>query len=261
MVIPLKKVTKEGRSYKRRAEIEQALIELDSLTPDQLVSHLTCTQQVVPFEVLIYYLRHTELALSAKYLEPIFITFYSRLEAALHRTVSEAWLENAITIREEIAERVVEMIARARNSDEDKMYYWEVNFNHAFAKLRTDVLRKYGPARETDPLINYAQLTHEGEDGHEVSPEVEIAASDFINPYPSKLDDTAFRLRLMDAINRLPEDERHAVGLFLQGLQLESQDPEVLTIAKALECTDRTVRNRLSRAYKKLRVALQAEET
>ena len=126
--------------------------------------------------------------------------------------------------------------------------------------MRKDVLNKLGPARETDPLINAEPLTHEGEGGHEINSEVDIAAADFINPNPSKLDDSAFRLRLMDAINGLPEDEKRAVGLFLQGMQTESQDPEVMTIAKALECTDRTVRNRLNRAHEKLRVVLQSED-
>jgi len=43
-------------------------------------------------------------------------------------------------------------------------------------------------------------------------------------------------------------------------MPIESQDPEVETIAKVLECTERTVRNRLNRAIEKLRVVLQAEE-
>lgn len=259
MVIPLKKTTKEGEPYTRRAEIEQVLNELDGLAPDQLVDRLRCTQHVVPFEVLIYYLGHSEIGLTEQYLNPIFIAFYSRLEAALRKTVSEAWFDHAIAIREEIAERVVEMIAKARASQDDKMYYWEINFNDALAKIRIDVLRKQGPARETDPLINSVPLTHEGDDGHEISPEVDIAAADFVNPNPSKLDNETFRLRLMDAINALPEDERRAVGLLLQGMQIESLDPEVMTIAKALACTDRTVRNRLKRAYEKLRTVLQED--
>lgn len=260
MVIPLKKTTKGGESYRRRAEIEQILNELDGLPPDQLVDCLMCTQQAVPFEVYIYYLRHSEIGLAAKHLQPIFITFYSRLEAALRKTVSEAWLDHALVIREEIAERVVEMIAKDRDSQEDNMYYWETNFNHALANLRKDVLKKLGPARETDPLINSEPLTHESGDGHDIRPEVDIAASDFINPNPSKLDDAAFRLRLTDAINGLPDNERRAIGLLLQEMQIESQDPKVMTIEKALGCTDRTVRNRLQRANQNLRVVLQAED-
>ena len=259
MVIPLKKTTKEGEPYHRRAEIEDMLNELDGLSPEQLVERL-CTKHPMPFEIFIYYLRHNETGLAAKHLKPIFTTFYSRLEVALRKTLSEDWLDHAVSIREEIAEQVVEMIAKDRNSHEDKMYYWETNFNHAIANLRKDVLKKLGPTRETDPLINSEPLTYESDSGEDIRPEVDIAVTDFINPNPSKLDDAAFRLCLMDAINGLPEDERRAVGLLLQGIQIESQDPDVMTIATALDCTDRTVRNRLNRAYKKLRVVLQAEE-
>lgn len=261
MVIPLKKMTQKGEPYLRRAEIEQVLNELDSLAPNQLIDRLKCsTQQPLPFEVLIYYLRHTELELKAEHLRPIFTIFYDRLQVALRMTVPDKQFDHAAAIREEIAEKVVEMIAKDRNSQDEKMYYWETNFNHALANFRKDVLRSVGPARETDPLINAVPLTYEGEDGHEISHEVDIAAANFINPNPSKLDDLAFRSRLMDAINLLPDDERRAVGLLLQGIQIESQDPEVMTISKALECTDRTVRNRLGRAYEKLRVVLQAED-
>lgn len=260
MVIPLKKTTKEGGPYHRRDEIEQALSALDGLEPDQLVKRLTCTQHAVPFEVLIYFLRHTELELGPKYLEPIFCTFHERLEVALRKTVSESWIDYAVAIREEISEQVVELIAMDRNSQEDTMYYWEVNFNHALSNLRTDVLRKNGPARDTDPLINARPLTEESDSGEEVSHEVDIAASEFINPNPSKIDDVAFRSQLMDAINELPDDERRAVGLRWQGMPIESQDPEVETIAKALECTERTVRTRLKRATEKLRAVFQAEE-
>ena len=260
MVIPLKKHTQEGEPYRRRVKVENQLEEFGELTPDQLVENLTSSQQPVPFEVLIYFLRHPELELSRGHLEPIFHAFYGRLDAALRKTLPDASLDRAADIREEIIERILEMIAKDRSTQEDKMYYWEINFNHALANLRKDVLRDLGPARETDPLLNAAPLMHEGEDGHEVSPEVDFAAADFINPNPSKLDDLIFRSRLMDAINHLPDEEKRAIGLFLQGIQIESKDPKVMTIARALECTDRTVRNRLNRAYEKLRVVLQAED-
>ena len=182
MVIPLKKTTREGEPYHRRAEIEQALSALDDLAPGQLVERLTCTQHAVPFEVLIYFLRHTELELGPKYLEPIFCTFYGRLEVVLQKVVSGAWIDHAASIREELSEQIIEMIAKDRGSQEEKMYYWEVNFNDALSKLRTDVLRKHGPARKTDPLNNARPLTEESDNGEEVSHEVDIAAAEFINP-------------------------------------------------------------------------------
>lgn len=261
MVIPLRKRTQEDEPYQRRDDVERLLIELDNLTPEQLSSHIKRSQATVPLEVLIYYLRHSEIGLIDKHLEPIFKVFHSRLASGLNRHISDASLDNAVQIRQEITEQVIEMLAKDRNTQEDQMYYWEINFNHALASLKKDILRKLGPTRKTDPLTNYEPLADENDDGHEIRSEVDEAAADFFNPNPSILDDTDFRLRLFDAINQLPIDESRAIGLFLQGIQIESQDPETMTISKALACTERTVRNRLNSAYKKLRIVLQAEES
>ena len=254
MVIPLKKNTQKGEQYHRRATTEQMLGELDGLAPEQLVARLVCHQQPVPFEILIYYLRHAELGLDDKYLEPIFTAFYARLQSALRKTISDHQYGSASAVRSEITEHIMEKIAKDRGSQDDAMYYWEVNFNHALASLRRDTLRK----QDSDLLANAKPLTHGDE--CDVSDEVEIAAADFLNPTPSILDNLAFRLCLEGAINGLPDDEGRAVGLFLQGMQIESQDPEVMTISKELGCTERTVRNRIRRAHERLRIVLQSEE-
>lgn len=257
MVIPLKKSTRDGEPYSRRDEIEALLNELDLLAADDLVTRLTCPENPAPFEVLIYYLRHSDTGLTEKEVEPVFIAFHNRLGSALRKLIPDSQYPQAESIRNEAIDQLYEMVARDRNSQNERMYYWEVNFNHAMERFRYDVLRRVGPARATDPLINYAPLIRE--DDEEISPEVEFAAENLFNANPSLLDNESFRLCLMDAINRLPEDERRVVGLFLQGMQTESLDPKVMTIAKALACSDRTVRNRLKRAYERLRTQLQTE--
>jgi len=253
MVIALQKVTQEGVPYQRRQEIECLLEDLDSLEPEQLLERCINAEAVVPFEVLIYYLRHTELGLEEQHLKALFLSFYDRLTSALRRALPDSGLDNADSIREEISGRIIEMIATDRNTQEEKMYYWETNFNHALANLRKDVLKKMGPKDTTDPLLKAISLSHDSDDGSDIRPEVENAVTEFFDLSQSILDDPAFRFRLMTAINELPDNERRAVGLFLQGMQQK-------TIAKELECTDRTIRNRLARAYATLQDVLQAEE-
>lgn len=259
MIIPLKKCTKKGEPYQRRTEIEDILSELDTLAVNELITRLTCPNTPVPFEILIYYLRHSEIGLKAKYLEPIFAAFNNRIKSVVCKLIPYSLYEQAVSIRNEITDKLYEMIAHERNSQNDSMYYWEVNFNHAMDSFQKDVLRRIGPARETDPLINYQTLTREDEEDTGLQPEVEAAAERFFSSAPSLLDDESFRLCLMGAINKLPEDEKRVVGLFLQGMQIESLNPEVMTIAKALACSDRTVRNRLKRAHELLRTQLQKE--
>ncbi|NOZ51690.1 MAG: sigma-70 family RNA polymerase sigma factor [Gammaproteobacteria bacterium] len=260
MVISLGKVTRDGKPYQRRRETECLLENLDLLEPDQLVDMCLNPDEIVPFEVLIYYLRHKELALEKRHVEALFKSFYTRIETSLNQSIPDSRVDRARDIREEIVVRIMEKIASDRNTQQDKMYYWEVNFNHAFESFRKDILKQLGPTYKSDPLRNATALSQSAEEGLDVSPEVEAAAAEFFNPNQSKLDDPAFRLRLLAAINDLPDDEKRAVGLILQGIQIESKDPDVMTISKALKCRERTVRNRLSRAYSKLKDALQVEE-
>lgn len=66
---------------------------------------------------------------------------------------------------------------------------------------------------------------------------------------------------MVDAIIRLPDDERKAVLLrFYYGLPIESDDPAKPSIVKCCSVTDRTVRNRLGRAIKKLSEYLRLDE-
>ena len=260
MVIALRKVTQDGKPYQRRSAIELLLEDLDVLKPDQLLERCLNPDEIVPFEVLIYYLRHKELALEVRHIEALFLSFYARLEIALNRALPDSKIDRADYVREEIAMRVMEMIALDRNTQQEKMYYWEVNFNQAFANFRRDMLKQMGPTHVSDPLGKALPITLDSDEGLEICPEVEEAATNFFNVNQSKLDDPAFRLCLMTAISDLPDNERRVVGLLLQGMQIESKVPNVMTISKALECSDRTVRNRLARAYAKLRDVLQAEE-
>ena len=54
--------------------------------------------------------------------------------------------------------------------------------------------------------------------------------------------------------------ERQVIELMLKGLPIDSTDGNVLTIAKAVGCTEKTVRNRRDRAIAKLRDALTEED-
>ena len=53
--------------------------------------------------------------------------------------------------------------------------------------------------------------------------------------------------------------KKQVVGLLLQGFQIDSKDKNVMTIARVLQCDERTVRNRRDRACKALKAILQKE--
>jgi RNA polymerase sigma factor (sigma-70 family) len=258
-VLRLQKISQDGEPYQRRPQVEQLISELIKLTPDDIVQKCTDYSDPIPEETLLYVLRDLSLSLKERQYEAVFKALFSRLEVSLKKLVSDAKFIQAADIRQEIMCRMAEMIATDRKSGEEKLDYYEVNFNHAFACLRKDVLRDMGPAKD-DPLEKSGPLTKVLGDESEVLPVVEERVREFYELGASKLDDPSFRSALYDAINNLPDDERHVVGLMLKGMQVEAKDPNVQTISKILGCSDRTVRNRLRRAYTKLREVLLVEE-
>jgi hypothetical protein len=161
-----------------------------------------------------------------------------RVGQSLFSTVSDARMAGAQGIREEIMGRFAERIAKDCNGRFAMLDFFEVRFDLAFARFRKTVLRQIGPSSVlTEPLST-------GEEGQDISPEVEEAAADFLGGDPQKIDDPAFRLELDAAIDALPDDQRRVVGLLRQGFQIDSKDPNIMTIAKMLKCDERTVRNR-----------------
>lgn len=76
---------------------------------------------------------------------------------------------------------------------------------------------------------------------------------------PQKIDDPAFRSVLFAAIDRLPQDQKQVIGLLLKGIPIDTKEKDVMTIARILQCDERTVRNRRDRACKALKVILEEE--
>lgn len=261
MATPLKKVSlKDNKPYQRRPAVEEKINELEGDSIQNLVHECCNFNNPLPLEVMLYFLRNKSSSLTQNYFIKIFNSFFIRIETALKNKISDKKFYKAEEIRQEIMDRLSEIIAVDRNGDETRLDYFEVNFNSAFAKLRIDVLRQIGPARKSDPLHKATSLTGDGIDDTDVLPEIEQKIIDDFSLEKSLLDDIDFRFRLFDAINVLPEDERIAIGLFLQGLPIEAKDPSICTISGALGCTPRTVNNRLHRAYVSLKGNLLVEQ-
>ncbi|WP_099610066.1 RNA polymerase sigma factor [Vibrio fujianensis] len=261
MSIPLRKISRDGKVYRRRSEIEQLIDELEKLSIAEQVERCLDEEELIPMEVLLYFLRVKELPLTPILFKSLFEMFVRRLEGALRRSIVD-WSyqkpEQAEDIRQEILGRFVELIAKDRNDDGVKLDYFEVNFNDAFHKFRIDVLRQIGPARKEDPLSNAVPIERESDS--EVRTDVEISALELSELSKSILNDPSFRICFQNAISELPEDERRVIGLYLQGLPVESKDADKSTISSILGCSDRTVRNRLKRAYSALKDKLLLEE-
>jgi len=258
MPTSLKKKDRNGILYKRPPEIEVKLAHLEKVEPQNRILLFGESSKkhpdFVPSEVLIYFLRCSWGEGKNEEFKQIFNILLSRVESSLKSVINDGSMERASEIREEIMGEFAVRIAKDCQKQAGYLDFYEIRFNMALAAFRRSVLRKIGPMADKS-----VPLTSEEGKNSEISPEVESAAKDFFDQNQSKLDDPAFRFSLMSAINKLPEDQKQVIGLLLQDFPIDSKNPDTMTIARILECDERTVRNRRDRALKTLREVLQEE--
>ena len=254
----LKKKAKDSSLYKRPPEIEGKLEQLEGVEPAGRIRLFELSSRkhpdYIPSEVLVYFLRRAWAEDKIDEFEKIFNLLMRRVESGLNSTINDGRMERAHEIREEIMGRFAELLAEDCHGQSDRLDFYEIRFELAFVSFRVSALRQIGPtADQTVPLASNEF------DNSDLAPEVEAAAANFLDGNSSRLDDPAFRSSLMAAIDQLPDDQKQVVGLLLQDFPIDSKDPNTMTIARILGCTERTVRNRRDRAYKSLKAALQEE--
>ena len=91
MAAPLRKTTKGGKLYQRRAEVEQLIDELEALPAKESVQRCKNCENPVPLEVLLYFMRKKNESLNLHYFEIVFTAFFYRLESALKRKIPD-WM-------------------------------------------------------------------------------------------------------------------------------------------------------------------------
>jgi hypothetical protein len=156
-----------------------------------------------------------------------------------------------VKIAEYVLDRFQALLVTDRAAYDDRLDYFEVNFDAGIASLRLDGRRKtFKEEKRTEPM------TYDDETS-QLNAEIEKAAAAQNPVSGSKLDDSAYRSRLYAAIDALPEDQRRVMELLLLGIPIDSKEPGVQTIVQILGCAEKTVRNRRDRAYVALRKDLE----
>lgn len=255
---PLRRKRKDGTPYERPAAIEDWLKKLEAVdVAERLRQFATASRKspgYVPSEVLVHLLRQAWAEGMHGDFEKLFRILMHRVERSLCSAISDSRMAGARSIREEIMLRFAERIAKDCRGHTGLLDFYEIHFDQAFAAFRTSALRQIGPS-----TVETVPLGKDSDDGMEISAEVEAAAADFPGGDPEIIDDPAFRSALTAAIDHLPDDQKQVIGLLLQGFQIDSKDKDAMTIARILQCDERTVRNRRDRACKALKVILQEE--
>ncbi len=251
MIVPLTKRKKDGTLYERPDPIGSLLARLDELPRDEMIERARIRDRAhpdyVPSECLLHFVRGSRRDNSEAWFERLYKILQERVRRLVPRA-EEGGGGASLTrerIRDAVFGRFDELLAADRRRPGDKLDFFEVRFDMAIKRLRLDAQDKvWREENRTRPV--------EGDGDEGLLPEVEAAAAS-TNPFDGEVfSDPLFRERLYVAIDALPPEQSRTMHLLLLGWPTHSGDPEMMTIAKALECTDRSVRNYRERAMKTL---------
>ena len=256
MIEPLRKRTLEGKLYKRDDKIEAKLVELASLSRDDLVVRCKILDHddpnYVPSECLVYFVRASRADNSDAHFEQLYKILTERVLRRLPNADEEENTPTNNPIREKAFDRFVELIANDRRAYSKKLDYFEIRFDGAVANLRRDARKQVWHHEnrhtnlddETGELVIGIDRTIDGFDPFNV-PQLEV-------------DD--YRSRLDAAIDILPPEQRRIVEMIRQGFPIDSKETGAVTIAKVLNKSEKTIRTYRDQAYATLRTVLTRGE-
>lgn len=264
MAAPLRKL-KDRVLYQRRLLIENAIDDLAKVSRSDQADRCKIADpsdpDYIPTECLLHLIRGCRSDNSDHIFATIFRTLKRRVLARLPNPAIKGGSEGKslvsqrnIAINEYVVDRFQAMLVQDRAGYDERLDYYEVNFDAALATLRLDGRKKALREEKRSESVGYDDETSE------LNAEVEKAAAAQNPVSESKLDDPVYRSRLYAAIESLPDNQRRVIELLLRGIQIDSQEPNVPTIVRFLGCTEKTARNRRDRAYAAIRKALETEE-
>jgi hypothetical protein len=251
----LKKHTLGGQPYTRRPEITAKLEELLGLPPAERVARCGISQPADPgfvhSECVMYLVRAARAESASPDFERLYGILLTRVRQRLPRSdMREGVRLKEETVREQVLDTLTERLATDRKAYDERLDYFEICFDSALSRLRHSASKSEGRRAKRFTSLGL------GEDG-ELSPEVKdalLAAHE--NGVPDFFLTERYRSAFEAAIDTLPPDERTVMHMLIQGLPIDSKDPDQITISDTLGKAEKTVRNVRDRALVKLRAAL-----
>jgi DNA-binding NarL/FixJ family response regulator len=246
--------------YTRSHKIEDNITELSSLSRSELIARCVMRQvddpAYVPSECLLYFIRASRTDSSDAHFEQLYKLLAERVLRICLKAVSADGNKTHLIqlIRDEAIGRFAELLANDRASYCEQLDFFEVRFNQALQAMLSDVRRQV--------MRNEHRLTTlDDQMTGEPKVEVERAAGSFDPFNTSAFDDNDYRSCLYTAIDTLPLEQRRIIEMIRQGIPIDSKEPGILTIAKALGKSEKTIRTHRDKAYAALRAVFnQGEE-
>jgi hypothetical protein len=253
---PLRKRRLSGELYARDPKVEALIAHLSVLPRDELISRAAIIKRsypdYIPSECLVYFIRASRLDNNEVWFERLYRILIERVLHSLPSAESRDGRTESLTrgvVRDKVFSQFVELLSADRADYVDKLDYFEVRFDGALASLRRDAQEKAWRDENRSQPIEYDQ------DSGELAPEVEEAAG-VHDPFAAAFEDAAYRLRLEAAIEALPPEQKRIIHMLRKGFPIDSKEAGVLTIAKALGRSEKTIRTYRDKAFAGLRAAM-----
>jgi hypothetical protein len=275
MVAPLKKCTRDGKPYERRAQVEEELDRLEKLELKEIVARAREGEEKGrPFlssEALVHILRR-EVRIGVTdgptqgVIEALAAMLVARCTKILKRRL---WRYDELA-QEEITDEVMKHLMDDVLQDGEKADYAEINFNHWLARNRSDAVCKQ--KRKADRFTQFgdtvadleeveAQLVREDdpvEASHGDTPELLLSLKEARERggLPSIMEGTRFSEeelhRIAEAARcaRLPAEMLDAFLTHHLGVKIESEDADEYTLVKRFDKSEKTIRSWIKRAEK-----------
>jgi hypothetical protein len=243
LIAPLTKRRKDDIPYLRPDDIEALLPALANLPRNLLLERARIRDRkdpdYVPSECLLYFLRASRLDNSDAWFERLYKLLVERVLRAVPRAEAGNNTTSLVNeyIRNAVFDRFVEMLANDRRQPDDRLDFFEIRFDLAVKRLRLDAQERAWREENRSAALD--------QDLADLDTTVDpVDANIFLDPL--------FRDRVYLAIDDLPPEQSRTMHLLMLGWPIHSNDPAIMTIAKALGCSDRSVRNYRTRALKTL---------
>lgn len=257
IVQSLRKRRLNGELYQRDPKVESLIAELAALPRDELIAKAAVTKRsdpaYVPSECLVYFIRASRRDNNEAWFERLYRILIERVLRSLPRAESFDGKTELLTrgaVRDKVFSRFVELLSTDRATYVDKLDYFEVRFDGAVASLRRDAQEQAWRDENRSRPLEY------DEESGELSPEVEAAAGAYDPFAASDFDNAAYRLRLDAAIEALPPEQSRIIHMLRQGFPIDSKEADVMTVAKALGRSEKTIRTYRDKAFAALRTAM-----
>jgi hypothetical protein len=255
---PLRKRRPDGSLYHRPADVEAQLNALEGLSRDELFQRCRIVDEAHPDYVRTECVVHFVRASHRDNSEARFTRLYRILLERAARRLPRVGALHVSSSRAEINDLVLHtlnvLISGDRREYSERLDFYEIRFDGAIAKLRTDAFRKVGRQQKRVASLD-------DEETGELSADVIKAIGNY-NPFETeRIEDRDYRLRLDGAIDTLPPLQQRIVQMLRKEVPVDSKDPCAVTISKTLGKVEKTIRLNRDKAYVVLRRILEGDQS